>query len=205
MIKVENIKVYGIADAITNIRNSYNSWEYSDSGIEHFDDVVLDPAWKIGEKDLKLIKSLINSGHSSHRKFMRQIYVGMNVTGPLYWWKQFDTYKVGTVSNSTSTMHSILKKPLTLDCFTYHEEVKEYLQNSIDYLNKLILNDQFNEDNFDRVIELLHEGYNQMRYITMSFENVYHIINERETHKLKEWGPFCKICKDIPYYKDMVE
>lgn len=200
MIKVENIKVYNIARAVFSARNAMNSWDKSDSDMEH--DIL-------GENDLDLARRLYKAG-PEHRKYLRQIFVSMDITAPLYWWKEADTYKVGTTSNSCSTMHRIHAKEFTLDDFS-HEHLTE---RSLDYLQKLIGHMNMHRGEFNalrlkedwwQMIQLLPSSYNQKRTITMSYENVVNIINQRSGHKLDEWNLFVEELKRLPYIKEITE
>ena len=164
MIKIENIKVYNIARAVYSSRNAMNSWDKSDSDLEH--DIL-------GENDLDLAKRLFKAG-TEHRKYLRQIFVSMDITAPLYWWKEADTYKVGTVANSCSTMHKIHAKEFTLDDFSHENllyEWKSHLMNTIGALN---LAREFYLKTKDKkywwqMIQLLPSSYNQRRTITMNY------------------------------------
>ena len=206
MIKVENIKVYNIARAIYSARNALNSWDKSDSDLEN--DIV-------GKADLDLARRLYKA-KQPNRKFLRQIFVSMDITAPLYWWKEFDTYKVGTISNSCSTMHKIHDKELTLDDFS-HEHLfgnpDDYdvddpigmLNLTINVLNawraEYILTKD--KDAWWQMIQLLPSSYNQKRTITMNYENVVNIIEYRTGHKLDEWNEFVNILWELPYLKEI--
>lgn len=198
MIKIENIKVYNIARAVYSSRNAMNSWDKSDSDLEH--DIL-------GENDLDLAKRLYKAG-TEHRKYLRQIFVSMDITAPLYWWKEADTYKVGTVANSCSTMHKIHAKEFTLDDFSHENllyEWKSHLMNTIGALN---LAREFYLRTKDKkywwqMIQLLPSSYNQRRTITMNYENVMIIINQREGHKLDEWREMVATLRTLPYVKEI--
>ncbi|MBR2556336.1 MAG: hypothetical protein IKE94_15930 [Aeriscardovia sp.] len=198
MIKIENIKVYNIARAVYSSRNAMNSWDKSDSDLEH--DIL-------GENDLDLAKRLYKAG-TEHRKYLRQIFVSMDITAPLYWWKEADTYKVGTVANSCSTMHKIHAKEFTLDDFSHENllyEWKSHLMNTIGALN---LAREFYLKTKDKkywwqMIQLLPSSYNQRRTITMNYENVMSIINQREGHKLDEWREMVATLRTLPYVKEI--
>ena len=165
---------------------------------------------EIGENDLTLAKKLINAG-SEHRKFLRQIYVSVDITAPLYWWKEFDTYKVGTVANSCSTMHKIHEKKFTLDDFS-HEHL-DYI--SLGYLYKLI--DHLNyvredyietksKDKWWQMIQLLPSSYNQTRTVTMTYENIYTMRKQRKGHKLDEWSvDFFNWSDELPHLKELFD
>lgn len=214
MISVDRIKVYNIANAIYSARNPLNSWEKSDSDLER--DIV-------GSNDLDLMKRLYKAG-SEHRKYLRQIFVSMDITAPLYWWKEFDTYKVGTVSNSCSTMHKIAAKEFELSDFSIEHVAEDILTIAYDvvkYTNSpmdcfLDLIDVLNAcrqkylDTKDKkwwwqLIQLLPSSYNQKRTITMNYENVITIIKQRTNHKLDEWNDFIKELKFLPYVNEIIE
>lgn len=217
MIKVENIDIWGFEHAIRGMRNPKNSWDKSDSGCNFFgdegDEFVLDLRYRIGPNDLKLMRTLYKAG-TEHRKYLRQIFVSMDITAPLYWWKEFDTYKVGTVANSCSTMHKIASKEFTIDDFSNEHLLKvSELDKPSDYSPYValmyiiaILNeyrDKYNEtkDNgyWWQLIQLLPSSYNQKRTVTMNYENVMTIINQRTGHKLDEWNDLVKILRTLPY------
>lgn len=194
MIKVENIAVFNIGRAVYSARNAMDSWSKSDSVIE------LD---LIGEKDLDLAQRLYKGG-TEHRKFLRQIFVTMDIVAPRYFYTEFDTYKVGTASNSCSTMHTIHKRPFTLDDFSheylenpYMEEVVENLINELNRFRNFYLETQ-DKKYWYAIIQLLPQSYNQRRTVTMNYENVMNMINQRENHKLKEWRDFVKILRKLP-------
>lgn len=199
------------------MRNPLNSWDKSDS--------VNEPpfGFNLGEKDLDLMKRLYKAG-SEHRKYLRQIFVSMDITAPLYWWKEFDTYKVGTVSNSCSTMHTIHKKEFSLDDFSIEHvsgdslEVNykyvKYWNKPIDALVDLIdiLNacrEKYLETKDKKwwwqLIQLLPSSYNQKRTITMNYENVITIIKQRSGHKLDEWNLLIEELKTLPYVEKIME
>ena len=205
MIKVENVEVYNIARAVYSVRNAMNSWDKSDSDLKH--DIL-------GSADLDLAKRLFKAG-SEHRKYLRQIFVSMDITAPLYWWKEMDTYKVGTASNSCSTMHKITSKPITLSDFSTEEfdiadegiSMNDCFLNVIadcEMLRKYYL--ETNDKKYWRgLIQLLPSSYNQKRTITMNYENVFNIIHQRTGHKLDEWREFVNVLKDLPYVKEIME
>ena len=201
MIKFETNDVWGFEWAFKGMRNPMNSWDKSDSD------------WlfqEIGENDLALARKLINAG-SEHRKFLRQIYVSVDITAPLYWWKEFDTYKVGTVANSCSTMHKIHAKEFTMDDFS-HEHL-DYI--SLGYLYKLI--DHLNyvredyietksKDKWWQMIQLLPSSYNQTRTVTMTYENIYTMRQQRKGHKLDEWRvDFFNWSDELPHLKELFD
>lgn len=219
MIKLENINVFNFEGAIRGMRNPLNSWDKSDSNFYPWDETSVE----IGENDLNLMKRLYKAG-SEHRKYLRQIFVSMDITAPLYWWKEFDTYKIGTVSNSCSTMHTIHKKEFSLDDFSIEHvsddslEVNykyvKYWNKPIDALVDLIdiLNacrEKYLETKDKKwwwqLIQLLPSSYNQKRTITMNYENVITIIKQRTGHKLDEWNFFIDELKQLPYVEKIME
>ena len=226
MIRIEDVGVMGIRKAIKGMRNAMNSWEKSDSGymVDEKLDGVQFSYFKIGEADMKLCKNLIKAG-SPDRKFMRMIHVQADVTAPLYWWKEFDTYKVGTVANSCSTMHTIHKKEFTLDDFSHehfwdetnevHGSIPGYLgKNSSDYLKDLLRYLNFIRAKFIetkdktywwQMIQLLPSSFNQMRTIDLNYETLYSIYHQRKNHKLDEWREFCRWIETLPYMKEFLD
>lgn len=210
MIKTDNIEVFNFRGAIRGMRNPLNSWDKSDSkySVFNFNKCEIDCA--VGNNDLVLMNKLYKAG-SEHRKFARQIFVSMDITAPLYWWKEAETYKVGTTSNSCSTMHKIHAHKFKLEDFSC-----EHLNNdSLDMLKGLIniLNgyrdDFVNKDckyksDWWQMIQLLPTSYNQKRTITMSYENVFNIIKQRTNHKLDEWNTLVKVLKDLPYVREIM-
>jgi len=213
MIKVENIDVWGFEHAVRGCRNPMNSWDKSDSEykVVHVDQFSLEETkdFVIGENDLDLMRRLYKAG-TEHRKYLRQIFVSMDITSSLYWWKEFDTYKVGTVANSCSTMHKIAAKEFELDDFS-HEHLSEYskekLEDLLGWLNMCRTNFNLDKDKdyWWQMIQLLPSSYNQRRTITMNYENVMAIIKQRTGHKLDEWNEFVDTLKDLPYIKEIME
>lgn len=217
MIKVENVETYGWEVAIRGMRNPLNSWNKSDSewiGFENWDcghgvPDGMGNAFVIGRHDIDLMKRLYKGG-TEHRKYLRMITVTMDITAPLYWWKEFDTYKVGTVCNSCSTMHKIHAKEFVLDDFS-HEQLdytsKCMLKDIISVLNKnreLFINAK-NKQQWWNMIQLLPTSYNQRRTIQMNYENVMSMIKQRENHKLDEWRQFVDLLKELPYVEEIRE
>lgn len=208
MIKVESIDTWGFEHAIRGMRNPLNSWERSDSsfGYEAYSGEFV-PDLKIGANDLKLMRQLYVGGQP-HRKYLRQIFAVMDITAPLYWWKEFDTYKVGTTANSCSTMHKIAAKEFTLSDFSTEHLVGKSvaaLQNVLDVMNLerehyLAAKDK---DCWWQLIQLLPSSYNQRRTVSMTYENVMNMLDYREGHKLDEWREFCKILKQLPYVEEI--
>ena len=194
MIKVENIETWGFEHAIRGMRNPLNSWDKSDSDLEN--DIV-------GKADLDLMHRLYVAGQP-HRKFLRQIFVSMDITAPTYWLAELDTYRVGMTRNSCSFMHKGLSKPFELSDFSTHGYDKEY-DYIIDKLNDLRDRWLETKDNelFQQIRCLLPSGYNQRSTYTMNYENVVNIIEYRTGHKLDEWNEFVDILWGLPYLKEI--
>ena len=221
MIKVENIDVFNFEGAIRGMRNPMNSWDKSDSYFEDTIDVN-SKAYSIGENDLNLMRQLYKGG-SEHRKYLRQIFVSMDITAPLYWWKEFDTYKIGTTADSCSTMHKIHAKEFELDDFSHEHLRYEYqddedsydlatwaehsLIETIDKLNRardLYLRSK-DKKHWWLMIQLLPSSYNQRRTVTFTYENVVSMIRQRTGHKLDEWNDFVSILKSLPYVQEIIK
>lgn len=210
MIEITRAEVFNWQAAIRGMRNPLNSWEKSDSEWKqiiidgHFDGVE----FIIGPNDLSLMKKLIKSG-SDHRKFMRQIFVSMDINAPLYWWKEFDTYKVGTTANSCSTMHTIHKKEFTLDDFSHEHLLPDamgHLMLTIELLNwyrKKYLETK-DKQHWYTMIQLLPTSYNQKRTVTLNYENLINMYPARKNHKLDEWRTLCARVEDLPYAKELI-
>lgn len=191
MLRIDNIDCWGFEHAIRGMRNPMNSWEKSDSYIDD------NGIFNLGKEDKQLCVRLIKAG-PEHRKFLRQIFVSADITGPLYWWKEFDTYKIGTTANSTSTMHKIHAKPFVVEDFSfgYFEGIEDdVINNIIDTLNRY--RDKYLEAGekewWYRMIQLLPSSYNQKRTVTLNCENIHNIISQRTGHKLTEWHQFCDV------------
>lgn len=198
MLKIENTETYGLGEAIRGMRNPMNSWDKSDS--DHFDLVV---NCQLGKNDLELAKKLAKAG-TDHRKFMRMITVYCDITAPLYWWKEFDTYKVGTVANSCSTMHKIQAKEFTIDDFS-HEHLEflaaQNLRGTIKLINEYRTTylDTKDRKYWWQMIQLLPSSYNQKRTIMMNYEVLANIYKSRKNHKLDEWHEFCDWIETLPH------
>ena len=203
MIKIERTSVMNLDNAIRGARNPMNSWAKSDS---YYDD---EGNFVYGEADLEFGGRLCRAG-GDHRKFIRQIFVSVDITAPLYWWKEFDTYKVGTVANSTSTMHKIHSKPFEradFSCDRLDEGGLKLLDGIIEYLEAE--REKFNADKTDRqsghnMIQLLPSSYNQMRTVTMNYENLINMYYARKSHKLAEWHTYCDWIESLPYAKEFI-
>lgn len=225
MIDVNHIETWGFEHAVRGMRNAMNSWDKSDSYWTedwHSDTESKKMIYKIGDQDMSLMQRLykasLSGDNHAHRKYLRQIMVSMDILAPRYLWAEFDTYKVGTTANSTSTMHKIAAKKFELEDFS-HEHLDSAglatLNNIIDRLN--VCRDYFN-GRYDEVdstvdkksywwnmIQLLPQSYNQLRTVTMNYENVFTIIAQRTGHKLDEWNQFVDILWKLPYVKDIIE
>ena len=201
MIKFERTSVMNFENAMRGARNPMNSWGRMDSSYNEDGDFVFGP------NDLDLAKRLRMAG-SDHRKFIRQIFVSVDITAPLYWWKEYDTYKVATVANSTSTMHKIPSKPFDIDDFSHDHltpESEAYMQTIVDQLEKIRLKYVETKDKaywYD-MIQLLPSSYNQMRTCTMNYENIANMYFARRHHKLDEWHVFCAWAEELPYFKTL--
>lgn len=223
-IKIENIISPSVSQweaVIRGMRNPMNSWAKSDTTWDMIEDPEpINPEdvvyIKIGENDLDLMRRLANAG-SDHRKFLRMLPVMMDVTAPLYWWKEYDTYKVGTVANSCSTMHKIAEKEFTLDDFSFDHLPNEWM----DYYNPQTINQKivgclnearrkYLETNDKRywwvMIQLLPSSYNQRRTLFLNYEVLWNIYQARKKHKLDEWRDFCEtIVCEVPYFAEIFE
>ena len=241
MIKIEDTEVWGFRKAIKGMRNAMNSWDKSDSYTCDFTLIQrnvcgdcrfynmetskcnfpygfmnkdAENGYVIGKADMDLAKSLIKAG-SSDRKFMRMIHVQADVTAPLYWWKEYDTYKVGTTANSCSTMHTIQKKELTLEDFSLNHltsaDGTTEMLHIIGFINDQIKSyNRENEAMFKKnywwnIIQTLPSSFNQMRTIDLDYETLFSIYHQRKNHKLDEWKEFCKWIENLPYMKEFLD
>lgn len=202
MLRTDKTSVMNLDGAMRGARNPLNSWARSDS---YYDE---DGNYILGENDLSLAVRLRRAG-SDHRKFVRQIFVSVDITAPLYWWKEFDTYKVGTVANSTSTMHKIHSKPFSRDDFSCDKcspEALRALDALIAYLEEARLRFVETKDKgawYD-MIQLLPSSYNQMRTVTMNYENLINMYFARRDHKLDEWHVLCDWIMTLPYAHELI-
>ena len=207
MLKVEKIDVWGFEHAIRGMRNPLNSWDKSDSEYESAN--FCDHNFIIGDNDIELMQKLYKAG-SEHRKYLRQIFISMDVVAPLYWWKEADQYRIGVTTNSCSTMHTIHKKEFELNDFS-HEHLNSESVNRLKFLLELlnIYRESYivSQDKQDwwQLIQLLPSSYNQKRTITMNYENIVNIINQRTGHKLDEWNNFVDKLKCLPYVNDIMK
>lgn len=222
----ENTEVFNFNGALRGMRNPKESWNKSDSGIKNDTGFAFNDEFVIGPNDLQLAQTLIRAG-SEHRKFMRQIFVSVDITAPLYWWKEFDTYKVATVSNSCSTMHKLADTPITLDCFEMGD-FKDVNISTVMFDKSISLNissfydlimipymerlrQKYNETKDKRywkeLIRLLPESWLQKRTVTMNYENLLGICSkgQRRFHKLTEWSvDFIQWARNLPYAQDLL-
>lgn len=217
MIKIENVEVTGWEHAIRGMRNPMNSWDKSDtkwidckSDIDTFIDIDVDnySVKVIGKNDLALMKILSKAG-TDHRKFMRMITVYMDVTAPMYWWKEFDTYKVGTVRNSCSTMHKLLSRPFKMSDFSFDSLIDITYENVakpiIDMLNELrntyfkLITEEDKKVAWYSIIQLLPSSYNQRATLMLNYEVLTNIYHSRKNHKLDEWRNLCRWIESLPY------
>ena len=203
MLKAERTSVMNMENAIRGARNPMNSWARMDSTYDEKGNFVLGP------NDLDLAKRLAHAG-SDHRKFLRQIFVSVDITAPLYWWKEFDTYKVGTVANSTSTMHKIHTKKFEREDFS-HDRLDEgglaALDAVITYLEgerEKFVADKSDRQSWHNMIQMLPSSYNQMRTVTMNYENLINIYYARRAHKLAEWHVLCDWIMALPYAAELI-
>lgn len=202
MLKLERTSVMNLENAMRGARNPMNSWAKSDSAYDDKGNYIL------GENDLALARKLCRAG-SDHRKFVRQILVSADITAPLYWWKEFDTYKVATVANSTSTMHKIHAKPFELADFSVDKLSDGALaafRTYMDYMEatrRRFVETKDKRDWYD-LIQLLPSSYNQLRTVTMNYETLINIYYARRAHKLDEWHVFCDWIRTLPYADDLI-
>lgn len=216
-MKFEKTECWGFEHAIRGMRQPLQSHSKSDSYWGN-DEGCLE-SYVIGEKDLELAQKLIKAG-SEHRKFLRQIFVATDITAPLFFFKEFDTYKVGTVANSTSTMHKLASTPITIDCFEMDDFEDFCVDNRVDYndfthdyweflIEKCeILRQKYNETKDKRywkeLIRLLPESWLQTRTVTMNYENLLNMYHQRKNHKLSEWHKFCEWVESLPYARELI-
>lgn len=199
MIRIDNLQIYGIESAMRGMRNPMNSWHLNDTHGNN-----------IGPNDMKLLLQLTKAG-PDHRKVLRQMMISCDITAPLYWWKEWDTYKVGVTTNSTSTMHKLCSRELTVHDFSFEDmHDNEFIVNVVlDNLNTRIRDYKEgmkqNKGLWRTIIQLLPSAYNQTRTITMSYENVLNMYKQRRHHKLQEWRDFCTYMYDNLAYFDRLQ
>lgn len=202
MLSVKNSSVMNLENAMRGARNPLNSWARSDSFYDEEGNYVLGP------NDLSLAKRLAHAG-SDHRKYLRQVFVSIDITAPLYWWKEFDTYKIATVANSTSTMHKITSKAFSRDDFSHdhmNDQALECLDHVIEVLEDLRQQYLKTKDKtiWYSIIQLLPTNYHQMRTCTMNYETLINIYHARKNHKLQEWHTLCDWIESLPYAKELI-
>ena len=219
MLKVEHLEAWGFKHAVRGMRNPHNSWNRSDTWVDKSTgkEVVM-----VGDSDLSLMRKLYKAG-TEHRKYLRQIFVSMDITAPLCWWKQFDTYKVGVTTDSCSTMHTLMNKEFKSDDFSFDNLLKgpneDYVEELLDCLNDVreayinydsLVEECGNNYNLSKsdiqlaLYEILPSSYNQKRTVTMNYENVFNIIKQRKNHKLKEWNTLIDELLTLPYVNDIL-
>ena len=226
MIKIDEAETYGWQAAIRGMRNPKNSWEKSDSypavdcgkcgvidrdGICHpkKHDCTPFTYYAVGDNDLKLMETLGAAG-TDHGKYLRMITVTADITAPLYWWKEYDTYKVATVANSTSTMHKIHSRPFSIDEFSHDHMTPETLAfmetvvGRLEAIRLKYMEEGKNKEDWYDMIQLLPSSYNQMRTCTMNYETLINIYYARKAHKLEEWHSFCRWIESLPYAKELI-
>lgn len=203
MISLSNAVVFGWHSAIMGMRNPMNSWAKSDSVFYN------DFSCQIGQNDLDLMKKLIKAG-AEHRKFLRMLHVQMDIEAPLYWWKEFETYKIGTVANSCSTMHKIHSKEFTVDDFS-HEHLDRFSTEVLGWTIKALNGSREDymksksKDDWWQMIQLLPSSYNQLRTVDLNYEVLLNQYFQRKDHKLDEWRIYCEQIKCFPYLNDFIE
>ncbi len=202
MLKCERTSVMNIENAIRGARNPMNSWDRADS---YYDE---EGNYQLGPNDMNLARRLRLAG-SDHRKFIRQIFVSVDITAPLYWWKEYDTYKVATVANSTSTMHKIHSKEFSIEEFSHDHLTEEglvSLKRTVEDLERIRLRflEKKNKEDWYTIIQLLPSSYQQMRTCTMNYESLINMYFSRKNHKLEEWHTFCDWIQTLPYAKELI-
>ena len=202
MITIERTSVMNFENAIRGARNPMNSWNRMDSFYDEQGNFIMGP------NDLNLAQRLARAG-SDHRKFIRQIFVSVDFTAPLYWWKEYDTYKVATVANSTSTMHKIASKPFTLDDFSHERmntQAQEALAHTVSVLEDLRKDylETKDKETWYSMLQLLPSSYHQMRTCTLNYETLMNIYYARRNHKLDEWHTVCDWIASLPYAKELI-
>lgn len=213
MVRVDNVEVFNFAGAIRGCRAPYRSYDKSDSGWREND--LGYQYYRIGEADMALMQKLYKGG-PEHRKFMRQIFVTMDITAPLYWWKQFDKYQIGVTTDSESTMHTLAKEPLSILDFSFDtgdspliddvSVMSDIMHNVVDCCEYVRKKYQETKDPalWRLLIQLLPESYNQTRVVTMNYEVAATIIRQRSGHKLCEWRVFIEELRDLPYLSEIM-
>ena len=200
MIDVSNVEVFNFDGALRGMRNPLNSWDKSDSSWDETRTV-----YNVGRSDLSLMNRLYKAG-SEHRKYLRQIFISMDIVAPVFWWAELDTYKVNVTRNSCSFMHKGTSKPFTISDFSTNGMPEEFLESVVKNLN--FLRDEYlttnNPEVFEQIRCLLPSGYNQRSTITMNYENAVNMINQRSNHRLSEWREFCEVLRKLPYMEEIM-
>ena len=202
MLQVNKTSVMNFENAIRGARNPMNSWGRMDSYYDENGNYIL------GENDLSLAMRLARAG-SDHRKYLRMIFVSVDITAPLYWWKEYDTYKISTVANSTSTMHKIHSKPFSIEDFSVDQLTPSsytFMQTIVDKLEEIRLEyiETKSKETWYDMIQLLPSSYNQMRTCTFNYENLINMYRARKAHKLQEWHTFCDWIQTLPYAAELI-
>lgn len=219
-MKFETIEVAGLETALRGMRNPMDSWEKGDSGWGCYDwdsefcksytkeQPCCNVEYVVGNNDMKLAVKLVKAG-TEHRKFLRQIYVGVDITAPRYWWAEFDTYKIGTTANSCSTMHTLSKTPITRDMFAFDDtgmvmdDCTYTVVEILELLRKLYVTTE-NYGYFRLIKQLLPEGFLQKRTVSLNYETILTMYNQRKNHRLTEWSEdFVKWAESLPYFKEL--
>lgn len=223
-MKFENTEVFNLEGALRGMRNPLNSWDKSDSywNIKFENENDWNEEYQIGPNDMKLATTLGSAG-PEHRKYLRQIFISVDITGPIYWWKEMDTYKVGTTANSTSTMHKLATTPITLDCF----DTDDFVEDLMVFENEPYNYDEYTKDVAEHIIDIcetlrkryletkdirywkelirwLPSGWLQTRTWTADYEVLKNIYHQRKNHKLSEWHSFCSWVESLPYAKELI-
>lgn len=209
-MKLETIEVTGWETALRGMRNPMNSWDRADSGWEcyNLDSGFSNVEYTVGNNDMKLAVKLVKAG-TEHRKFLRQIYVGVDITAPRYWWAEFDTYKIGTTANSCSTMHTLSKTPITRDMFAFDKAgvaMDNYIDTVVGTLellrNLYVLSTDYSY--FRLMKQLLPESFLQKRTVSLNYETILTMYNQRKNHRLTEWSEdFVKWAESLPYFREL--
>ena len=202
MIILEKTEVYNFQGALRGLRNPFESWDKSDS-------IIKGENFILGQEDLKLAQRMVKAG-TDESKFLRQIFVSVDIKAPLYWWKEADTYKVATTANSCSTMHTLDKAPITLENFSFDNEIPdedsywEIIKNYISCLEELRKLSKTNKKYWRGLIQALPDSWEQKRTWTGNYQNLRNIYFARRNHKLTEWKDFCRWIEQLPYGKELI-
>ena len=203
MILLERTSVMNLENAMRGARNPLNSWARSDSYYDENHNYILGP------NDLDLAKRLRKAG-SDHRKFLRQVFVSVDITAPIYWWKEYDTYKVATTANSTSTMHKLCSRPFALEDFSHDHMTADGLEflgltiEKLEQIRRRFMEGGKKREDWYTLIQLLPSSYNQMRTCSLNYETLINIYYARRNHKLEEWHTFCRWAESLPYGRELI-